>query len=222
MATTKPDARHVVQALLDRHGRTFADEVGIGAVRNTPSVLFRVLCMALLMSARIRASVAVDATRALGDAGWTTARKLAASTWAERAKVLNRAGYARYDERTSTMLGDTAALLLDRYGGDLRRLRDEAARDPDAERRLIDEFKGIGTVGVDIFFREVQAAWPELRPFADRRALRAAKALGLGGDVDALARLVPARRFPVLVAALVRADLDGDHADVLAAARHAA
>lgn len=52
---------------------------------------------------------------------------MAEATWRQRTDVLNRAGYARYDESTSRMLGDTAQLLLDRYRGDLRKLREEAA-----------------------------------------------------------------------------------------------
>jgi hypothetical protein len=79
--------------------------------------------MALLMSARIRASTALDAARALFRRRWTTVPRMAEASWEERARVLNESGYARYDERTSTALGDTAQLLIDRYGGDLRRLR---------------------------------------------------------------------------------------------------
>src|SRR5207248_1977231 len=83
-----------------------------------------------------------------------------------RARVLNESGYARYDERTSTALADTAQLIVDRYGGDLRRLRRAADRDPTVERRLLKQCKGIGDVGVDIFFREAQRTWAELYPFA--------------------------------------------------------
>src|SRR4051794_28472953 len=49
MATQKD----TVRALLDRHGRTFADELGIDVAKNTPAALFRLLCAATLMSARI-------------------------------------------------------------------------------------------------------------------------------------------------------------------------
>src|ERR671930_549871 len=97
------------------------------------------------------------------------------------------------------MLGDTAQLLLDRYGGDLRRLRADAGRDPGAERRLLKQFKGIGDVGVDIFFREAQRSWSELYPFADRRALHAAGRLGLGSDVHGLTRLASGDDFVALV-----------------------
>lgn len=207
-----------VAALLDRHGRTYARQIGIDVAKNTPSPLFRLLCAALLFSARISADLAVAAARALADQGWTTADKLADSTWAQRAKVLNESGYARYDERTSAMLGETADLVLDRWGGDLRALRDEAGRDPAAERRLLKKCKGVGDAGADIFFREVQVAWDELAPFVDDKARAGAEALDLPTDARTLARLVDPADFPRLAAALVRVELAGDHDEVLAVA----
>jgi endonuclease III len=205
--------RRMVEALLDRHGRTFAEELRIDAAKGTPSPLFRLLVASILLSARIGHRLAVDAARALFEQGWTTAQKLDDTTWKQRVRVLNRSGYARYDERTATMLGDTCAMLLERYRGDLRRLREEAERDPKRERALLKQFKGLGDVGVDIFFREAQVAWDELRPFADRRALDAARRLGLGADARALERLAggDARTFARLVAALVRVQLERDH-----------
>jgi hypothetical protein len=216
----RPSKRRLCEALLERHGRTLADELRIDVARNTPSPLFRVLVISILTSARISHRIALEAARALTEQGWTTPRKMAGSTWAQRTRVLNRSGYARYDERTSRMLGDTCDLLLERYRGDLRRLREEAGREPRRERALLKEFKGLGDVGVDVFFREVQVAWDELRPFADRRALRSAQRLGLGGDARALARLVggDARDFSRLVAALVRVGIERDYDGVRAAA----
>jgi endonuclease III len=215
----RPTENEIAEALLRRHGRTFAQELGIAVEKNTPSQLFRLLCASLLFSTRISANIAVEAARALADRGWTTPEKMAESTWEERAATLNNAGYARYDERTSTMLGETSRTLLDRYKGDLRNLREEANRDPNRERRLLKEFKGIGDVGVDIFFREAQVAWDELFPFADRRALEEARKLGLADDAGELARLAGNRDFPRLVAALVRVRLSGDRDDVLEEAR---
>lgn len=215
-----PSHKAVVAALLDAHGRTFAAELRIDVAKGTPSPLFRLLCYAMLASARISSQLAVRGTRALSDAGWTTAEKMASSSFRDRARRLNEAGYARYDERTAAMLGDTAELVLERWGGDLRRLRDEAGRDPAAERRLLKRCKGIGDVGADIFCREAQAAWDELVPFADRRALRAAKRLDLGADAEALMRHCARDKAEVarLVAALVRVDLDDGYDEVLAAA----
>jgi hypothetical protein len=215
----EPGTGAIVDALLERHGRTYAEELGIDVARGTPSVLFRLLVASILFSTRIHASQAAKAARATFDAGWTTAEKLAATTWEERATLLNRHGYARYDERTASILGDACALLLDRYRGDLRRLRAEAGRDPGRERRLLKEIKGIGDVGTDIFFREAQVTWEELFPFLDRRAGGAAADLGLPADAQALARGRDPRTFTRVVAGLVRTELAGDQGEVLDAAR---
>lgn len=211
--------RSTVRFILEHYGRTFADELGIGIERNTPSPLFRLLCFSLLASTRIGHDIAVRAARALAREGWTTPEKMAASTWRRRTRILNQAGYARYDESTATRFEQTASLLLDRYQGDLRRLRDAANRDVAAERELLKGFKGIGDVGVDIFFREVQLVWHELFPFADRRTLDAARRLGLGKDAAALRRLVRSRRdYAKLVAGLVRISFEDRYAELRSAA----
>jgi hypothetical protein len=215
----RPSPKHIIDALLERHGKTYATELGIDLAKGTPSVLFRWLCASILLSARISADLAMQATLALADQGWTTPQKMAAATWEQRTRTLNEAGYARYDESTSRMLGDTAGMLVDRYGGDLRRLRETARRDVDRERSLLKQCKGLGDVGVSIFFREVQLAWDELYPFADERALEAAERLGLESDAQALAKQVSKQEFPRLVAALVRVGLAKDHDDVLEAAQ---
>jgi endonuclease III len=213
----QPNRRLIIETLLDRHGRTYASAAGIRLARNTPAPLFQLLCLSLLLSARISADVAVRACRALLAAGWTTPEKLAASTWSDRTSVLNEAGYARYDESTSRMLGRTVDTLRQRYRGDLRRLRAAADHDPAEERRLLQDFAGIGPVGASIFSREVQLVWNEQYPYADTRALGAAERLGLGADVAALQRLTDGvEQFTTLVAALVRCGLAGDADRILA------
>ena len=198
------EAKQIVAALLAMHGRTYCDELAINIARNTPSVLFRWLCPTLLFSARINASVAIAAARAITRRGWT-------STWEERTHVLNAAGHARYHESTSAKLGEASALLLDRC--DLRRLRERAGRDAEEEHRLIQEFKRIGPVGADIFCREIQIAWPELYLFADA-IVDTAERLKLGDTARKLSALVERDDFPRLVAALVRTHLAGDHDEV--------
>jgi len=209
----------VVQTLLDRHGTSFSQDLGIPLGQNTPAPLFQWLCAALLMSARISTDLATAAAAALAEEGWTTPGKMAESRWKDRVRVLNGAGYARYDESTATMLGEAAELLLSEYDGDLRRLREAAERDVPAERRLLKQVKGIGDVGADIFFREVQIAWDELFPFADDKALSAAAKLGLPDSAEELADLVDREAFPRLLAALIRADLAGELDSIATAAK---
>ena len=204
--------------LLERHGRTYAAELGIDLAKGTPSVLYRWLCAATLLSARIGAGIAMAAANALAKQGWTTPGKMAAATWEQRTRTLNRAGYARYDESTRACSATPPRCCSTNYGGDLRKLREAAGRKPGRERELLKECKGIGEVGADIFGREAQIAWDELYPFADRRALRAAARLGLEDDPAKLARRVPQKDFSRLLAALVRTGLAKDFDDLLEAA----
>lgn len=213
-----PSKRALVRALMERYGQTYAEEIGIDVNSNRPAPLFQMLCAALLYSARIAAGNATRAARALIDAGLTTPEKMAATTWQERVDVITWHGYKRYDERTATMLGHTARMVLDRYGGDLRRLRVEADFDVAGEHRLLQQFKGIGKVGADIFLREVQGAWDEVYPYADDRVLRAAARLGLGDDVRALSRLVAREEFARLAAALIRVDLGRRYDEIASSA----
>lgn len=197
----------VIETLVAEHGRTFAEEAGI-KLRNTPQPLYRTLVMACLLSARIRGSVALAATRALYDAGMRDARRMADASWQQRVDALGEGGYRRYDERTATMLGEGAELLLERWGGDLRRMRDEADGDLDQLRSLLREIPALGPVSVDIFLREVQLVWPEAAPWLDAKALQGAERLGLPKEPDHLVKLAGHTEPAVLAAALVRAALD--------------
>jgi hypothetical protein len=216
MRTTNPAS--TVKVLLKLYGRTFAEDLGIEADANDPSPLFCLLISALLFSTRISHHIALKSARILFERGWTTPERMAATTWEQRVQALDEGGYVRYDERTSMMLGETAQRLLDLYQGDLRKLRIAAEREPARERSLLDQFKGVGDVAVNIFFREAQLAWPELFPFADEKALASAKKLGLPADSKKLAALVHNRRdFVRLVSALVRVQLEHRHDEILAA-----
>ena len=113
----------------------------------------------------------------------------------------------------------TPPAWCDRYQGDLRRLRSEADGDVARLRALLMEVKGIGEIGAEIFLREVQLVWEEVRPFAGRAAVAGARALGLPEDPARLAGMAPAGDLTRLVAALVRVDLADDADDLLAATR---
>jgi len=206
--------QEIISRLFECCGRTYTDELNIHVERNTPSEWFKLLIFALLASTRISKNLSVRAAREVFREGWGTPQRMAAATWQQRVDVLDRAGYARYDESTSRYLDETAKLLLDRYKGDLRHLREAAERQPNTERALLKEFKGIGDVGCDIFFRNAQAVWDELRPFADRRALNAAKQLGLGSTANELAKLVDDKEFIRLIGALARCDLEHRYEEV--------
>ena len=192
-----------VRDLLDRHGRTFAEEAGI-TLRDKPSPLFQLVALGLLSSTRISADIAVATARELWRAGWRTPQRMLGSTWQQRVDALGRGGYRRYDESTATRLEQLARRTVDEYGGDLRRLRPATDGDLRRLREGLTGFNGIGPTGADIVCREVQAVWPEVAPFFDERALAGARAHGLPTDPARLAGLAPRGRVADLAAALVR------------------
>ncbi|CAG7648216.1 HhH-GDP family DNA glycosylase [Actinacidiphila bryophytorum] len=204
---TRTTQRDVVHALVDGYGRTYAAQAGI-RLRDTPQPLYQLLVLACLLSARIRADAAVGASRELSQAGMRDPRRMAAATWQQRVDALGRGGYRRYDERTATQLGEGAELVSRRYGGDLRRLRDEAHGDREAMRRALQDFPGLGPAGADIFLREAQAVWPQASPYIDSKALQGARALDLPPSPARLLRLADDTAPAVLAAALVRVALD--------------
>lgn len=50
--------------------------------------------------------------------------------------------------------------------------------------------KGLGKMGLDIFFRRIQGAWEEAYPFVDHRTADALSKLGLPSDAKDLRKLV--------------------------------
>ncbi|RLZ03315.1 endonuclease [Kocuria tytonicola] len=194
-----------VAALLARHDRTYAQEAGI-ALEDSPAPLYQLLVLANLLSARIGAGVAVASARELFAAGCRTPEAVRAAPRRKLIAALGRGGYARYDERTTTMLRDGADLLLDTWDGDLRQLRDASDGPRDVLKRL-QEFPGIGPTGAAIFAREAQGVWPVLAPHLDKKALDGAGRLGLPQDASALADLVTPDQLPVLASGLVRVAL---------------
>jgi hypothetical protein len=195
-----------VDELLADYGETYAHQAGI-QLQDKPSPLYQLLVLSTLFATRIRAGVAIAAAREIFKAGWRTPHSLSEASWQDIVNALGRGHYVRYDESTATALLDGAQLLNERWHGDLRRLRKEADGDPQRIRELLQEFPRIGPVGAEIFCREAQGVWDELRPSFDKRALDGAAKKGLPRNPERLAALVPSEELPKLAAALVRTTL---------------
>jgi hypothetical protein len=202
----------LVRSLMDSAGQTYAEEAGI-QLADRPHPLYQLLVLTVLLSTRIRAEMAVAAGRELFRARFDTPERMRDATWQQRIDALGRAHYVRYDESTSTALGEGAEFVLNEYRGDLRRMRDAAGGDLRQLRSLLQQVPRIGRTGADIFCREAQAVWPGLRPYLDRRTVDGARRLGLPGDPDRLAKLVPDDQLARFSAALVRVTLDKDVAE---------
>jgi hypothetical protein len=200
-----------IDALLDDAGRTFADEAGI-RLEDKPAPLYRLLVLTVLLSSRVQAKLGTRACRELVDSGFGSPESVCHASRSAVHDALTRAKFLSKDQTTDA-LQEGAGLVVDRWGGDLRGMREAA--DGDAERlaELLTEVPRLGPVGADIFTREVQAVWPEFRPHLDARALAGAEKLGLPQDPATLAEQVTGDDLARLAAALVRADRDDDVRD---------
>ncbi|MEN3310480.1 MAG: hypothetical protein V7603_6682 [Micromonosporaceae bacterium] len=214
------EKRRLIRRLLDQQGRGFAEACGF-RVTNSPSNLFGLLYLSMLAAACRDYRRAVALASALRAQGWDSAVRMAEAPPGQRVRVLREAGADRGAGRLAGVLGDLAAAVRDRYRGDLRRLRTEAGRDPDRERRLLLALPGVEHRTVELFFREVQVVWPEIAPFADGPALAAARRLGLGRRVEELRALTgdESEKLAWLLGALARVDQDGAYERAGALAR---
>jgi endonuclease III len=198
------ESAETVRRLLDEAGTTYAQEAGI-RLDDKPMPLFELLVLCMLASKPIDATIAVRAARELFAVKLRTPAAVRDADRKTMIDAFGRASYARYDESSATRLTEMANVVLDEYGGDLRRLGEP--REVDAVRKRLKQFKGIGDTGADIFLREVQDTWTWVRPHFDERARTTAKELGLPNDPEALQRLA-GKHTALLAAALVRVSLD--------------
>jgi endonuclease III len=198
----------LVQRLLNVAGTTYAAEAGV-RISDKPMPLFQLLVLCMLASKPIGAAIAMRAGHELFSVGLRTPKAVLDSDRRTMIDAFGRAHYVRYDESSATRLTEMAQMVVDEYSGDLREIARRSDDDIDAAKRMLKKFKGIGDTGADIYLREVQDVWPWVRPYFDKRAVRAARALGLPGEPTKLGALAP-RANARLAAALVRASLDDD------------
>jgi hypothetical protein len=197
----------IVRELLARHGRLYAEDAGI-RLADRPGPLYQLLVLAILLSTPIQAGAGIAAARELFAAGYRSPKAMSEASWQDRVDALGRGHYRRYDERTATMLGDSADLLSSKWHGDLRRLRDEAGGDARGIAARLAEFPGMGPAGASIFLREVQQVWPTVAPYVDAKVTSGAYRVRLPGDRETLTRLLADSGQPArLAAALVRMSL---------------
>lgn len=209
----------IAEALIADQGELFSEQVGAAIARDVPQQWFHWLLTAQLCSARIGAKQALKAAAALKDAGLHKVKAILDSDRQARIRVLNRNGYARFDNVGADQMRAAAELVDRDYDGDLRNLRKAAGGARDAIAKRLQAVKGIGPAGAGIFCREAQIAWDELAPMADDLCLRQAEELGLPRDAARLADLAGSReRYVRLLAGLARAALDGPSDRVKAAA----
>jgi hypothetical protein len=208
----------IADALIEKQGTLFSEEMGINLAKDTPETTFAWLTGTILLAKRISHDLATRAGKALNEAGLMRVDAVLEADESTLIDTLGENGYKRYRKVATDYIRETAAWVRDRFDGDLNRLPKEAGSAEEA-LELVQSAKGVGEIGAEIFAREAQLNWDMLYPRLDGAAAEAADRLGLTCDHGALVSLAGSReRFVRLAVALSRATIDEPANAVSAAA----
>jgi endonuclease III len=155
--------------------QNYSDELGLDLTK--PEDRFKWFLASVLFAKRISAETAKETYLYFEQEKLTSAEAILQAGWDRLVEVLDSGGYTRYDFSTAANLLGIMKTLKEKYGS-LERLHTESSSPRDLESRL-QEFKGVGPVGVNIFLRELRGIWEKAKPKPSSMAVVTAQKLGL-------------------------------------------
>ena len=178
------DERALARKLVDTLGGRFSTQAGIDVDAGRDEVE-RWFLAATLLGTRISAAIAMRTYRVLHDAGVSTIADAGQRSWEDLVALLDAGGYARYDFRTASRLGDLSVVVAQRHPDGVAAMGAKQT-DPADLMTTLDELPGWGPVTVRAFLRELRGVWPAAMPPIDPRAREAAHHLGLIDQPESL------------------------------------
>lgn len=155
--------------------QSYSKELGLDLTKAEDR--FKWFLASVLFAKRISAETAKETYLYFEQEELTSPDAILEAGWDRLVEVLDSGGYTRYDFSTATNLLGIVKMLKEKYG-DLERLHAESSSPTDLERRL-QEFKGVGPVGVNIFLRELRGIWEKAKPKPSPLAVATAQKIGL-------------------------------------------
>jgi len=155
--------------------QSYSKELGLDLTKAEDR--FKWFLASVLFAKRISAETAKETYLYFEQEDLTSPDAILEAGWNRLVEVLDSGGYTRYDFSTATNLLGIAKTLKEKYG-DLERLHAESSSPTDLERRL-QEFKGVGPVGVNIFLRELRGIWEKAKTKPSPIAVATAQKIGL-------------------------------------------
>ncbi len=156
--------------------RSYSEELELDLSK--PEDRFKWFLASLLFAKRISAEIAKKTFRRFLNEGLDTPEDIISAGWDRLVQILDSGGYVRYDFSTATSLLETMEKLRNDYGN-LEELHRRSENPRDLEKRL-QEFRGFGPVGVNIFLRELRGIWSRAEPEPSKIAVEMARSLDLG------------------------------------------
>lgn len=138
--------------------RVTAEDLNINIGSRQERDLFDWLMCVILFSKPVQQELAGEAFQILKKHKVDSPDGLKKAGWQKIVNMLGEAHYVRYDESTATRLLEASDKIREDYDGRLRNLVD-SCDSPATLKRRIQEFKGIGPKGADIFMREVKPVY---------------------------------------------------------------
>jgi hypothetical protein len=154
---------------------SYSQELGLDLSK--PEDRFKWFLASVLFAKRISSETAKETYLYFEQEELTSPNAILKAGWDRLVEVLDSGGYTRYDFSTATNLLGIAKTLKETYG-DLERLHSQSFSAEDLESRL-QEFKGVGPVGVNIFLRELRGIWDKAKPRPSPMAITTAQRIGL-------------------------------------------
>lgn len=171
-----------LKALVDDFGERYSEILGIDLAGGEDDELFRWFLAAVLFGAPIREESAITTYRCFEKHKALTPERILQTGWTELVKMLDEGGYTRYDFKTADKLLEVTRNLVEKYGGSLKTLHEEASDSRDLEKRLKDLGKGIGDTTIKIFLRELRGILKKARPEPSSLVVLAARNLGIAKE----------------------------------------
>lgn len=158
--------------------QSYSDELGLDLAK--PEDRFKWFLASVLFAKRISSETAKETYLNFEQEELTSPDAILQAGWDRLVEVLDSGGYTRYDFSTATKLLEIAKTLKEKYGN-LEKLHAESKDPSDLENRL-QEFKGIGPLGVNIFLRELRGIWEKAKPTPSPMAVLTAQRIDLSPE----------------------------------------
>lgn len=155
--------------------QSYSNELGLDLTK--PEDRFKWFLASILFAKRISAEIAKETYEYFEQEELTNLDAILQAGWDRLVEALDAGGYTRYDFSTATKLLEITKTLKEKYGN-LEKLHAKSSSPSDLEKRL-QEFKGIGPVGVSIFLRELREIWKKAKPALSPMAVLTAQRIGL-------------------------------------------
>lgn len=168
-----------INQLIKKHGQLYSEQLKINLdYSKKESEIFKWFLASLLFGKPIREEQAMNTFRLFMVEKLNTPDRILAAGWDFLVQILDLGGYVRYDFSTATKLLNIMKELKKKYQGKLTNIHKKAKNSKDLEN-LLQEFKGIGPITVNIFLRELRHIWPKANPEPSQLVKDTAKKLNI-------------------------------------------